>query len=243
MLQPAFAKPRTSETATRYAVYFAPAADSALDRFGSAWLGRDSASGAVLTQPVLPGVAPERLAAFTEAPRHYGFHATLKPPFALSPQHGAADLLSAVAAFANRQAPVAAPPLCLGRLSGFLALVLSAPSDGVAALAAACVAAFEGFRAPASAEDIARREAAGLSPRQRALLHRWGYPFVMEEYRFHMTLTGKLDAIEGDAVAAGLAPLVAPLGREPLVIDALSVFVQDDRSQPFRLGARYPLAG
>ena len=204
MLQPAFAKQRASETATRYAVYFAPAPDSALDRFGSAWLGRDSVTGATLAQPALAGIAPARLAAITEAPRRYGFHATLKPPFALSPQHGTADLLSAVAAFANRQAPVTAPPPCLGRLDGFLALVLSAPSDGVAALAAACVAAFEGFRAPAAPDDIARREAAGLTPRQRALLHRWGYPFVMEEYRFHMTLTGRLARGEGDAVRAAL---------------------------------------
>jgi putative phosphonate metabolism protein len=243
MLQPAVAQQRTSETAPRYAVYFAPAAGSALDRFGSAWLGRDLVTGAALAQPSLAGIAPARLAAITEAPRHYGFHATLKPPFALSPQHCAADLLSAVAAFANRQAPVAAPPLCLGRLAGFLALVLSAPSDGVASLAAACVAAFEGFRAPAPAEEVARREAAGLSPRQRALLYRWGYPYVMEEYRFHMTLTGRLDAAEADAVAAALAPLVAPLEGKPLVIDALSVFVQDDRGRPFRLAARYPLAG
>jgi len=243
MLQPASAKRLSSEAAARYAVYFAPTPGGPLERFGAAWLGRDAATGAALAQPALAGIDPGRLAAITEAPRHYGFHATLKPPFALSPQHGAADLLAAVAAFANRQAPVVAPPLTLGRLDGFLALVLAAPSDGVGSLAAACVAAFEGFRAPASAEDMARREAAGLSPRQRALLHRWGYPYVIEEYRFHMTLTGRIDAAESDTVAAALAPLAAALCRDPLIIDALSVFVQGDRSQPFRLAARYPLTG
>jgi putative phosphonate metabolism protein len=243
MLQPAFASRRTSEIAARYAVYFAPAAGSALDRFGSAWLGRDSESGAVLAQPLLPGIAPARLGALTEAPRRYGFHATLKPPFSLSPQHCAADLLAAVAAFASRQAPIVAPPLRLARLAGFLALVLSEPSDSVGALAAACVAAFEGFRAEASPEDVARREAAGLTPRQRALLQRWGYPFVMDEYRFHMTLTGRLDDEEGQALMTALMPLVAPFGREPLVIDALSVFVQDDRAAPFRIAARFPLSG
>jgi putative phosphonate metabolism protein len=243
MLQSAFATRRTSETAARYAVYFAPEAGSALDRFGSAWLGRDSATGAALAQPHLPAMAPARLGAITEAPRHYGFHATLKPPFSLSPQHGPADLLGAVAAFASRQAPITAPPLRLARMAGFLALVLSEPSDGVGALAAACVAAFEGFRAPATPEDVARRKAAGLTPRQRALLDRWGYPFVMDEYRFHMTLTGRLDDDEGQAVLAALMPLAAPFGHEPLVIDALSVFVQDHPTVPFRLAARYALTG
>jgi putative phosphonate metabolism protein len=243
MLQPAFAKQQPSETAARYAVYFAPPPGSPLERFGAVWLGRDCESGAALDQPRLSGIAPERLAAVTEAPRHYGFHATLKAPFALSPQHGAADLLSAVAAFANRQAPVAAPPLRLGRLDGFLALLLAAPSDSVGGLAAACVAAFEGFRASATADDAARRESAGLSPRQRALLQRWGYPYVMEEFRFHMTLTARLDDAESDAIEAALAPLVAPLCRDPLIIDAVSVFVQDDRATPFRLAARYALAG
>jgi hypothetical protein len=30
--------------------------------------------------------------------------------------------------------------------------------------------------------------------RQRNYLDRWGYPYVMEEFRFHMTLTGRLDS-------------------------------------------------
>jgi putative phosphonate metabolism protein len=243
MSQPAFVPRRLSEGAARYAVYFAPSAGGALDRFGSAWLGRDAVAGAPLAQPHLSGITPERLAAITAAPRHYGFHATLKPPFILSPRHCAGDLLGAVAAFASREAPVVAPPLRLARLAGFLALVLSEPSEPVGALAAACVAAFEGFRAPDTPEDVARREAAGLTPRQRALLQRWGYPHVMDEYRFHMTLTGRLDEAEGAAVAAALAPLAAPFGREPLTIDALSVFAQENRAAPFRLVARYALTG
>ena len=31
-----------------------------------------------------------------------------------------------------------------------------------------------------------------LTPAQEALLMRWGSPYVMDEFRFHMTLTGRL---------------------------------------------------
>ena len=39
----------------------------------------------------------------------------------------------------------------------------------------------------------------GLTDRQEALLTQWGYPYVMEEFRFHITLTGALDPAHLDA--------------------------------------------
>ena len=88
---------------------------------------------------------------------------------------------------------------------------------------------------------MARREAAGLTPRQRALLHRWGYPFVMDEYRFHMTLTGPLEQPERGRVAAILENVLAPYLAEPVAIDQLALFTQTHRVAPFRVVARFPL--
>lgn len=227
----------------RYAVYFAPEPLSPLARFGAAWLGYDAATGALVPQPSVDQTSAERLRAITAEPRHYGFHATLKPPFALADGSDAAALDMAVAALAAGFPAFAAPPLKLERISGFWALVPSAPCPMLDRLAAVCVAQLDRFRMPPSPEELARRRRAGLSLRQEMLLQRWGYPYVMEEFRFHMTLTGRLDDQEAIARGRLLAPLVQPFRREELTIGAIGLFHQPDRDRPFQTVRRYPLTG
>ncbi len=224
----------------RYAVYFAPPPGSALAEFGAVWLGRDCADGTARAQPAVDGLSPTRLAEITTSPRHYGFHGTLKPPFALADGCCEADLLAAVAAFAAARAGFDAPPLRVAALSGFTALVLSAPCPAMRDLAADCVRDLDRFRAPAGAAELARRRAAGLSPRQDALLRAWGYPYVMDEFRFHMTLTERLPAADRAVVMAALAPLAAPVTEAPLQVDGIAVFHQPDRESPFNLLRRFP---
>src|SRR5215468_10868409 len=62
----------------RYAIYFAPAPESSLWRFGSATIGYNAASGRDI--PATPPVGYEHAVwdRLTEEPRRYGFHATLK---------------------------------------------------------------------------------------------------------------------------------------------------------------------
>lgn len=110
------------------------------------------------------------------------------------------------------------------------------------ALAAAAVEGLDGFRAPADAAETARRMAAGLTPAQAALLARWGYPFVMSEFRFHITLTSPLTQAERDAVAAVLAPRLGPLLPRPFEIADLCLMGEDDGGR-FHLLARHPLGG
>lgn len=227
----------------RYAIYFAPAAASPLARFGAAWLGYDVATGEVLAPPAIAGIAPDRLRAITAEPRRYGFHATLKPPFVLADGFDAAALDAEAAALARRSAGFVAPRLRLSCISGFRALTLSAACPAMQLLADACVSELDRFRAPPAAAELARRRRADLSPHQEALLARWGYPYVMDEFRFHMTLTQRLDTKEGAVIERILAPLVAPLCRTPLPVDAISLFHQPDPDAPFRLIRRYPLAG
>lgn len=227
----------------RYAIYFAPAPGSALAQFGAAWLGYDVANGDMAEQPTVPDVSAERLREITAEPRRYGFHATLKPPFALANGASADAMAEAVAVLARRVPAFAAPPLRLSRISGFLALTLSAPCPEMQRLAEFCVSELDPFRAPPSEAEVARRRRARLSPRQDVLLTRWGYPYVMEEFRFHMTLTGRLDDGESTIVERALAPLVAPLCATPRPVDAISLFRQPSASEPFRLLRRYRLAG
>ncbi|HUN53275.1 MAG TPA: DUF1045 domain-containing protein [Candidatus Sulfotelmatobacter sp.] len=232
-----------SEAEARYALYFAPERGSALARFGRRWLGYDVASGAFLPQPALADLPPQRLAAITAEPRHYGFHATLKPPFVLAEGSDERALFRAVADFAEMQPAFQAPPLKLANISGFWALVLSEPCPAMQALAAAAVAELDPFRAPPAAAELAKRRRAGLTPVQEVLLRRWGYSYVMEEFRFHMTLTGRLSGEERSLVGDILQGMAVPLCRDPLRIDAVSLFQQPTRSAPFRVVGRYRLAG
>ncbi|MGH6918168.1 MAG: DUF1045 domain-containing protein, partial [Geminicoccaceae bacterium] len=152
-----------------------------------------------------------------------------------------APLDEAVAAFACERAPFEIT-LNVGSLGGFIAFVPAAAVAALDALAADCVEAFDGFRAPLDEAAIARRRAAGLTPRQDRHLLRYGYPYVLDDFRFHMTLTERLRAPERDQVLAILADRAADICAAPLRIDAITVFEQLSRAAPFTLRRRFPFA-
>lgn len=226
----------------RYAVYYAPPAGSALALFGAAWLGRDAETGAQCGPPAGLGLSADRLAAFTAAPARYGFHGTLKPPFALACGTDRAGLESALAALAADRVPATAPAgLRLTEIGRFLALTPDPDDRAIRPLAAVAVERLDRFRAPPSDAELARRRSVQLSAPQEALLRRWGYPYVMEEFRFHLTLTGPLEPTDRAAAAAALAPLVAPFAQAPFRVDALCLFGDPGGGAPFRLLRRFPL--
>lgn len=229
----------------RYAIYAAPWPGSALARLGATWLGRDVESGLSPTPPPLSGLDPGRWMALTESPRLYGFHATLKAPFALAPGAEARDLDQAVAALAEAEAPAPPVPLSLSCHRGFFALRPTEPRDAAPLnrIEAACVTTLDRFRASPTERELARRRAPGLTQRQEAILIRWGYPFALEEFAFHMTLTGQVPAPERPAVEAALTPLLADLDPCAITVDHLSVFRQDEPDLPFQCVARHPLRG
>jgi putative phosphonate metabolism protein len=227
----------------RYAIYFAPLAGSDLARFGDRWLGRVAETGQPVPHPVLDGLDTDRLRALTEAPRHYGFHGTLKPPFRLAEGCDVEDLRRAMAGFAECQTPVEIAALRLCHIGDFLALVPADPLLALSRLADACVTEFDAYRAPADAAELARRHAAGVTVRQAELLARWGYPYVLDEFRFHLTLTGPIaDSTERARIAALLSPLVAPVAAQPTPVRELCLFHQPERTAPFRLTNRFPFA-
>jgi Protein of unknown function (DUF1045) len=74
-----------------------------------------------------------------------------------------------------------------------------------------------------------------LTPRQREYLDRWGYPYVMEEFRFHMTLTGQLDAERREPTLAMLRHHFSAIAIETLAIDRLALFRQERADSRFRI--------
>jgi putative phosphonate metabolism protein len=226
----------------RYAVYFAPAPHSRWWAFGCAWLGYDAEACRAVPQLVIRDVPADVFAVVTGVPWRYGFHATLKPPMRLADGVDEADFLAAVARLAASRKAFTLPPLRVERFGSFLACTTVARDPRAHALADECVRELDVFRAPPDAAEIARREAPGLSDAQRALLARWGYPYVLEEYRFHMTLTGPLDRVLPQveiAVTEAASEAVAALADEPLVCDAVCVFTQVAPGAPFRLRHRH----
>lgn len=226
----------------RYALYYAPRPDEPLAAFGRRWLGRDVETATDVEPLRVEGLSPDELGRITADPRHYGFHGTLKPPFALASGRTERELLDAVTEFAHSRPAFVIEALRLAELGDFIALVPAGPYAALSAVAAHCVRDFDRFRAPADAAELAKRRAARLSPRQDELLVRWGYPYVMEEFRFHLTLTGNLAAPLRDTVRATLAPLTAPLCGVPVPVRDIVVFQQPERNAPFRVLARVPLA-
>lgn len=224
----------------RFAIYFAAPEGSALEAFGRSWIGRDHVTGAPVEPPRVEGLSAARQREVAAFPRHYGFHATLKAPFELAPGRRRDELVTALAGFAGLRRPFAAPPVEVRALSSFIAFKLSARSVEMEALAADCVATFEPFRAPLRTVEIERRRAAGLSARQDRYLLAWGYPYVFEEFDFHMTLTGRLQDPERRQALDALRTLAAPLTGVPLLVDGVSLYEQPERDRPFRLTARFP---
>lgn len=227
----------------RYAIYWTPDPGGPLAAFGAAWLGRDPALGQDVPAMALPGIDAAAQRSATRSPRRYGLHGTLKPPFALAAGATPADLEQRLAAFAAATSPFPVPALCLAGIKGFLALVPSAPCPAIDALAAAAVRDFDDLRAPTSQAELARRRAAGLSARQDEHLLRWGYPYVFEDFAFHVTLTERLDGQERERFRATLAPHVAPFCADPWHFDAVSLLRQESADAPFVLVSRMPLGG
>jgi putative phosphonate metabolism protein len=227
----------------RYAVYYTPPPDSRLARFGAAVLGYDCDRAVAVPRLRWEDIDAATAEAATAEPARYGFHGTLVAPFALAAGATQDALTDAVQALAATHRPIALGPLELRTIGRFTALVPAGPDDGIAAFATACVEACDRFRAPLTEADRTRRLAAGLTPRQIALLERWGYPYVGEEFRFHMTLTGPLPEPERGPWRTRLEAAAHAQAPGPVTIDALSLVVQEERAGRFRVLARHPLTG
>lgn len=223
---------------SRYALYVAPPAEADWTRLATSWLGWDMETGTEAAAPDVPGI---NVAAITERPRKYGLHATIKPPFRLAPGQTPAALFDAAEALCARLAPVTLDGLAVEQLGGFLALRPVGDTTALEALAAACVDGLDAFRAPAPQDELERRRKAGLSPQQEAHLLRWGYPYVMDQFRFHITLSRRLRETDGP-VADWLQTHLQPLLPRPFHIPDMGL-VGEGPDGRFRLIHRYTLSG
>lgn len=219
----------------RYAVYFTPRPETPLCRFGASILGYDAYTGSRVSRA---GV-DEGIEALTAEPRRYGFHATLKPPFRLRHGRSARELTEQVRRLAASQPVIPIGKLAPALIRSFIALVPAAPSRKFDLLAAECVAAFDYFRAPPEQGDRERRRVDLLTRRQAALFERWGYPYVFEEFRFHMTLTGSIPSGDQATWLQRLSAEYETLVNEEVLVDGLTLLSQEPGAA-FRVIERFP---
>src|SRR5262245_16390194 len=220
--------------AARYAIYFVPGAGSPLYRFGASVLGYDCYSGRDVAFP--DGAELAEWPAIVREPRVYGFHATLKAPFRLADGRDERALKDACSAFGRDYLPVKIGALTVRELGSFVALVPKAACAALDRLAAASVEAFDHFRAPPTKQERERRLAAGLNLQQAENLDRWGYPYVCSDFRFHMTLSGSLDAIRRPTAMRFICERYEQrVKNEAFIVDRIVVSRQVNAAEPFRV--------
>ncbi|MFQ6552264.1 DUF1045 domain-containing protein [Aestuariibius insulae] len=223
----------------RYTIFYTPPPGD-LFEFAARWLGWDSRAGRAMDHLDLDGID---VAGVTATPRKYGFHGTVKAPFRMVDGQNRAALEAALEGFARDRAAVVLDGLELSVDHGFLALRPKTESRELAALAADVVRQFDPFRAPLTDGDIARRRKAGLSPRQDKQMLDWGYPYIFDDFNFHLTLSGRLAPSECADLLRRVEPLIAPHLAKPYRIGALAVMGEASEDGLFHELSRVELTG
>lgn len=226
---------------SRYAVYYLPDADTPLQRFGDQWLGWSITDGE-FTSPPDGGISSTDRAKITSTPQKYGFHGTLKPPLKLKDEFGQNEFMNAARHIAAMHSPFTMPPLKLQLIGKFMALVPVEHSTSLHDLGAALVTGLDAFRKAPGEEEIARRMSAGLTPRQIELLGKWGYPYVLDEFRFHLTLTGRLEENQMPSLQKYLEDQLNPIIDQPIKVKDIAVVGQAENGM-FNLIERLSLKG
>lgn len=217
----------------RYAIYFTPPAGHPLTVAASGWLGRDAFTGEPVAQTGHAGLERAEIAFMTAAPRRYGFHGTIVAPFQLAPGLDASAIEASLDGFCAQYEAFDIPELALGRIGRFFALVPSSPVDALNAMESAAVEHFHPLMAPLSEIDIARRDPDQLTARQRKNLLQWGYPYVREEFRFHMTLTGPVEPEKQERAETAIRNHFGPRIGEALTVGGLALFAENEPGAPF----------
>ena len=99
------------------------------------------------------------------------------------------------------------------------------------------------YCAPPDATELAPCRTRGLTPRQEQNLTRWGYAYVLDDFRFHLTLSDRLRSGEAEALIAAVATLAAPHLAPILQIDDICLYGDPGSGAGFHLLRRYPLTG
>ena len=218
----------------RYAIYFAPPEPDPLNRSATAWLGRCAFTGSAAVRPSTANISESELAQNTSSARRYGFHATIVAPFTLADNETEESLVAALEAYAATTEPVVIPRLVLKSLGGgFFALMPQVQGDDLSAFASDVVRHFDRFRAPLSESEMLRRNGDHLTASQHTNLARWGYPHVFDDFRFHMTLTDRIEEHDAARFQTAIEEHFDGLLGASITVGSLALFVEPEPGAAF----------
>lgn len=229
---------------SRYAIYYAPSQQDPLWVAACAWFGQSPVAGAQIVQYELPDMIDrDAFTKATESARRYGFHATLKAPMRLQSGRAFDDLLDAVQDFAAQMPSVPIGRLELRNLQGFIALMPQTQELPLTQLAADCVSKFEPFRAPLTDAEYDKRIASRLTSNQKELLDQYGYPYVMNEFRLHLTLSDRLNGPMLDMMMGMAEDWFGPVLEHTYNLDQIAIYEETEPGAAFQRIADFELTG
>lgn len=212
----------------RFALYFVPRPETQLAQDAALWLGRNE-NNVSFNQLKIKGITRQQFHALTRAPHHYGFHGTLKPPFRLQQGYTESELFTAIDLYCASRESFSIPSMEVRLIKDFLCLRPPRPCKEINQLARDMVIRFDHFRAPAGATELKKRKSTVLTPRQESLLLKWGYPYVMDEFRFHLTLSSTIeDEQEKRVLKQAAENHFTQSALHNIAVDGIALFVEQD---------------
>ena len=179
----------------RVAIYFLPKKNSSLENFGKNLLGRDINKKKKISLTRRQKYFINRgftyfdeLKDYCEQPAKYGFHATLKAPFRLKRNVKTKNFYDVISHIAAQHSRFKIKGLKIVYSKKFTLITSRKPNKLLINLENDLVKHLDTFRAELNKTEIKKRIPDSLTFKQNKYLKEWGYPFVLDQYKFHMTL-------------------------------------------------------
>ena len=210
----------------RYAIYYAPIENPELDLFGKCWLGWDPYKGEETTKSDLSKLPSfKKFSSLVLTPKQYGFHGTIKAPFKLKNEYTYNDLENKVREISKQIHSFYFDQLIIKKLGNFIGLI---PTNNlkVNAVSNKFVEELDYLRDELSENEIKKRKPHKLTSNQKQMLFKWGYPYVFDEFKFHLTLTSKLNVVEIDDVLRSLQNILKQVNLNKISFNNICIFGQ-----------------
>ncbi len=210
----------------RYAIYYVPSENSELDLFGKCWLGWDPYKGEETTKSDLSKLPSfKKFSSLVLTPKQYGFHGTIKAPFKLKNEYTYNDLENKVREISKQIHSFYFDQLIIEKLGNFIGLI---PTNNlkVNAVSNKFVEELDYLRDELSESEIKKRKPHKLTSNQKQMLFKWGYPYVFDEFKFHLTLTSKLNVVEIDDVFRSLQNILKQVNLNKISFNNICIFGQ-----------------
>ncbi len=175
---------------SRYAVFYLPPSDSPLADFGAQWFGYDIRTGK-FREPIQTTTFD--LKELTKISHRYGLHATLKAPFRLKKKYDLSNLFKRVEKQASKSEPFTYPSMKITQLAGFPALMPKHNRAKMVHLEERLVHKLNKFGKKPDQSTSDRRRKVKLNALEQEYFRLYGYPYVLDHFRFHLTLCDKAE--------------------------------------------------